>query len=115
MGKSIKDLILKQTSFKTSKLKKSLYAATYMKVSRFRAKFSTDPATSKLPAEKKKTALAMLDDLETLKKQSERLALAEKLMNKPMAIISSYDLLRCIFTVVLVNMHQKTWGPAERN
>ena len=115
VGKIIKELILKQTSFKSNNLKKSLYSATYMKVSRFRSKFFIDPATSKMPAEEKKKALMVLDNLETLKKQAEQLSQAEKLLKKSVGIISSYDLLHCMFTIVLIHMHQKIWGPVDRN
>lgn len=107
---SIKELILKQTSFKSDKLKKSLYASTYVKVGRFRSKFSTDAATSKMPVEVKRTALKVLDELATLKRQADQLSRAEKLLNKSVIILSSYDLLHSMFTIVLVHMHQKIWG-----
>lgn len=110
VGNTIKDLILKQTSFKNNKLKKSLYSATYMKINRFRSKFSIDAATSKMPAEEKKKALMVLDELEMLKKQAELMAQTEKQLKKSVAIISSYDLLRSVFTIVLIHMHQKIWG-----
>jgi serine/threonine protein kinase/uncharacterized protein involved in tolerance to divalent cations len=107
---SIKELMLNQTSFKSDKLKKSLYASTYMKVNRFRSKFSTDAATSKMPVEAKKTALKVLDELATLKRQADQLSRAGKQMNKSNTILSSYDLLHSMFTIVLVHMHQKIWG-----
>ena len=110
---SIKGLILKQTSFKSEKLKKSLYAATYMKVSRFRSKYLTDPATSKMPPEDKQAALMVLNDLEILKKQAFQLSQAETQLKKSVAIISSYDLIRCMFSMVLISMHQKVWGPVS--
>jgi len=115
VSKSIKELILDQTSFKSDKLKKSLYAATYMKVSRFRSKYLTDAATSKMPAEDKQTALMVLNDLEILKKQAFLLSQAETQLKKSVAIISSYDLLHCMFSIVLINMHQKAWGTASRS
>ena len=109
--KAIQEHILRQTSFKSQKLKKSLHAATYMKVNRFKSKLSTDPAALKMSAEEKEKALVVLDDLELLKKQAEQLSQAEKRLKKSVAIISSYDLLHCLFTIVLINMHQKIWGP----
>ena len=115
VGNTIKDLIMKQTSFKNNKLKKSLYSATYMKVNRFRSKFFIDAATSKMPAEEKKKALMVLDELEMLKKQAEHLAQAEKLLKKSVTIISSYDLLHSVFTIVLIHMHQKIWGIVGNN
>ena len=115
VSKSIKERILKQTSFKSDKLKKSLYAATYMKVSRFRSKYLTDPATSKMPPEDKQAALMVLNDLEILKKQAFQLSQAETQLKKSVAIISSYDLLHCMFAIVLVNMHQKVWGLVGRS
>ena len=110
VGNTIKELILKQTSFKNKKLKKSLYSATYMKVNRFRTKFSTDAVTSNIPAEERNKALLFLDELEMLKKQADLLAQTEKLLKKSTAIISSYDLLRSVFTIVLIHMHQRIWG-----
>ena len=113
--KTIKERIVQQTSFKSDKLKKSLYSATYMKVSRFRSKFFSDPATLKMPAEEKKKALMLLDDLEILKKQADHLSQAEKVMGKSVAIISSYDLLHCLFSIAMIHMHQKVWGPVSRS
>jgi len=115
MEKTIKECIVNQTSFKSNKLKKSLYSATYMKVSRFRSKFFSDPATSKMPAEEKKKALKILDELEMFKKQAHQLSLAEKVLGKSVAIISSYDLLHCLFAIVFIHMHQRVWGPVDRN
>ena len=108
--KAMKERILNQTSFKSDKLKKSLYAATYMKVSRFKSKYLTDPATSQMPEEDKQAALLVLNDLEILKKQAYQLSQAEKQLKKSVAIISSYDLLHCIYAIVLINMYQKVWG-----
>ena len=85
-----------------------------MKINRFRSKFSIDAATSKMPAEEKKKALMVLDELEMLKKQAELMAQTEKQLKKSVAIISSYDLLRSVFTIVLIHMHQKIWGIVDK-
>ena len=115
VNKAIKERILNQTSFKSDKLKKSLYAATYMKVSRFKSKYLTDPATSQMPEEDKQAALLVLNDLEILKKQAFQLSQAEKQLKKSVAIISSYELLHCMYAIVLINMYQKVWGPVSGN
>ena len=109
--KAIKELILNQTSFKSDKLRKSLYAATYMKVSRFRSKYIADSSALKMSDQDKQAALMVLQELEGLKKQAFQLSQAEKQLQKSVAIISSFDLLYCMFSIVMVNMHQKVWGP----
>ncbi|MBW2678944.1 MAG: hypothetical protein JRD49_15445 [Deltaproteobacteria bacterium] len=111
---AIKNLILKQKAFRTNQLKKSLYSASYMKINRFRTKFNTDAATSKMPAEDKQKALLVLDELEMLKKQAVQLAGPAKLLTKSVPIISSHDLLQALFTTTLIHMHQKIWGIAGR-
>jgi len=57
----------------------------------------------------------LLDDLEILKKQADHLSQAEKVMGKSVAIISSYDLLHCLFSISMIHMHQKVWGPVGRS
>ncbi len=111
---AIKNLILKQKAFRTNQLKKSLYSASYMKINRFRTKFNTDAATSKMPSEDKQKALLVLDELEMLKKQAVQLAGPAKLLTKSVPIISSHDLLQALFAITLIHMHQKIWGIAGR-
>jgi len=110
LQEAVKNRIMEQTAFKSEKLKKSLFSAPYLKVSRFKLKFTDDAADTHMPEAERKMALAVLNELEILKKQSGQLAAALKLLEKSVPIISSYDLLKVMFTIVLVHMHQNVWG-----
>jgi len=55
-------------------------------------------------------ALKLLDELIFLKRQSELLSLASQLLKKSVPIVSTFDLLKAMYTVVLVNMYQNCWG-----
>jgi len=113
LKEAVKKLILEQTAFKSGKIKKSLFSASYIKVSRFKLKF-TDDADSSLSEADRKKAIAVLNELEILKKQTAQLTVVLKIINKSVPIISSYDLLRVMFYIVLVNMHQNIWGVVKK-
>ena len=110
---SIKGLILKQQIFKSGKLKKALYSASFMKVNRFKAKLTGDAAAD-MSAEKKTRALALLDELEALKRNSACLIGPAKVLEKSTPIISAHDLLQAMFTIVLTHMHENVWGVLKR-
>ncbi len=105
----MQNLILNQTAFKDDKIQKSLYSAPPLKIHHLRIKFKRGK-WRQLPAEKKDIALKVLDDLYFLKKQSEQLILTSNLLKKSVSIVSSFDLLKAMFIVVLVYMYQNCWG-----
>jgi len=109
---SIQDLIQSQKSFSGDKIQKSLYAAPPLKIHHFRIKFNQEKGKH-LPRKEKNVALQVLNDLIFLKRQSEQLILASSQLKKSVPIISAYDLLRTMFIVVLLYMHQNCWGIDE--
>ena len=102
---SAKNIIESQTVFTSDKLKKSLLSAGFTKVNQFKTELVDKNATSNMPPEEKKQALKVLAELEHLKKQSAHLASVLKLLHKPVPMISSYDLLKVMFYMVLLHMH----------
>ena len=101
--------MLTQTTFKGDKIQKSLYIASPLKIHHLKIKLKRGNWTQ-LPPEKKDTALKVLDDLFFLKKQSEQLILTSTLLKKSVSIVSTFDLLKAMFVVVLVHMYQNCWG-----
>ena len=113
LDETIRRLILEQTVFKNDKLKKSLYSAPFMKVNRFREKVNADEGVT-MAAEEKARALALLDELEALKRKTIHLAGPLKLLDKSMPIVSAHDLLLAMFAIVLTHMHENVWGVLKR-
>jgi serine/threonine protein kinase len=109
ISKFIHKLILSQTAFTSDKIQKSLYSAPSLKIHHFRIKFKAEK-WKQLPPEKRDVALKILDDLVFLKKQSEQLILTSTLLKKSVSIVSTFDLLKAMFIVVLVHMYQNCWG-----
>jgi serine/threonine protein kinase len=109
ISKSVHNLILSQTAFTGDKIQKSLYSAPHLKIHHFRIKFEEEKGRQ-LPPEERDVALKVLDDLTFLKRQSEQLVLTSSLLKKSIPIISTFDLLKAMFIVVLVHMHQNCWG-----
>lgn len=109
ISKFIQNLILTQTIFKGDKIQKSLYIASPLKIHHLKIKFKREN-WAQLPPAKKDTALKVLDDLFFLKKQSEQLILTSTLLKKSVSIVSTFDLLKAMFVVVLVHMYQNCWG-----
>ncbi len=109
ISKSIQSLILSQTTFKGDKIRKSLYSAPPLKIHHFKIRFKEDK-WKQLPPEERDVALKILDDLVFMKRQSEQLILTTTLLKKSVSIVSSLDLLKAMFSVVFVHMHQNCWG-----
>jgi hypothetical protein len=109
LREAVKNHVMKQTVFTSDKLKKNLRSASYIKISRFKLKF-TDDADANMTEAARKKALAVLMKLEILKKQTSQLDAMLKILDKSVPIISSYDLLKVMFTIVLLHMHQNLWG-----
>jgi serine/threonine protein kinase len=109
ISKFIRKLILSQTVFTSDRIRKSLYSAPPLKIHHFRIKFRAEK-WKQLPPEKRDVALKILDDLVFLKKQSEQLVLTSTLLKKSVSIVSTFDLLKAMFIVVLVHMYQNCWG-----
>ena len=109
ISKFIHNLILSQKAFTGEKIQKSLYSAPPLKIHHFRIKFKMGK-WKQLPFEERDVALKVLDDLVFLKKQSEQLILTSTLLKKSVSIVSSFDLLKAMFIVILVHMHQNCWG-----
>ena len=107
--KSVNDLILSQTTFTGDKIQKSLSVAPPLKIQQFKIKFEEGKG-KQLPPEEKDLVLIFLDDLAFLRRQSEQLVLTTRLLNKSVPIVSSFDLLKTMFTAILVHMHQNCWG-----
>ena len=74
-----------------------------------------DEQARKLSDQDKKTAAELLEELAYLKKQSEQFISASDALQKSVPIFSTSDLLKTIFTVVLVIMHQRPWGTMIRS
>jgi len=109
ISESIKNLILSQTLFTGDRIQKSLNSASSLKIHHFRIKFREEKGR-KLSPERRDIVLEMLDDLIRLKKQSEQLTLTSNLLKDQVSIVSAFDLLKAMFIVVLVYMHQNCWG-----
>ncbi len=109
ISESLHNLILSQTAFTGDKIQKSLYSARPLRIHHFKIKFKEGKG-KQLPPEKRDVALKVLDDLVFLKRQSEQLILTSNLLKKSVSIVSTFDLLKAMFIVVLVHMHQKGWG-----
>jgi serine/threonine protein kinase len=109
LAKAIQDNIASQKIFKGDKSKKSLYAASYLKLSHFKRKFMDDTAKN-LQSEEREAAAKILDELIYLKKQTAQLISALNALQKSVPIISAYDLLNALFNIVLFSMHQCKWG-----
>ena len=107
--KSVNNLILSQTTFTGDKIQKSLSVAPPLKIQQFKIKFEEGKG-KQLPPEEKDLVLIFLDDLAFLRRQSEQLVLTTRLLNKSVPIVSSLDLLKTMFTAILVHMHQNCWG-----
>jgi serine/threonine protein kinase len=109
ISESIHNLILSQTAFTGDKTRKNLYSARPLKIHHFKIKFKEGKG-KQLPPEKRDVALKVLDDLVFMKRQSEQLILTSNLLKKSVSIVSTFDLLKAMFVVVLVHMHQNCWG-----
>ena len=107
--KSVNNLILSQTIFTGDKIQKSLSAAPPLKIQQFKINFE-ETKGKQLPPEEKDLVLKFLDDLAFLRRQSEQLVLTTNLLNKSVPIVSAFDLLKTMFTAILVHMHQNCWG-----
>ena len=110
---SAKNMIESQTVFTSNKLKKSLLAASSSKINQFILEFQSQKATAKMQPEQKNLALLVLEKLAHIKKQSAQLASALNSLNKSVPKISSDNLLRGMFNIVLIHMHQEPWGPID--
>jgi len=110
--KAVQHLVQSQKVFKGDKILKNFVAAPALKVHHFRIKFNEEKARQLSP-EDRQAATKFLNDLIYLKKQSEHLALTTNLLSKSVPAISAYDLLKAMFTVVLVQMCQKQFGIAS--
>jgi len=109
ISRSIHHLIRSQTVFKGEKTQKNLFTAPPQKLHQIRVKF-VEGKSKQRSSRKIKTTEKILDDLVLMKKQSAQLIRTSTLLKKSVAIVSAYDLLNTMFTVVLVHMHQKQWG-----
>jgi serine/threonine protein kinase len=109
ISESIHNLILSQTAFTGDKTQKNLYRARPLKIHHFKIKFKEGKG-KQLPPDKRDVALKVLDDLVFMKRQSEQLILTSNLLKKSVSIVSTFDLLKAMFIVVLVHMHQNCWG-----
>ncbi len=109
ISESINKLILSQTVFTGDRIQKNLNSAPPLKLHHFRIKFKEEKG-KQLSPERRDVALKILDDLIRLKIQSEQLTLTSDLLKNPVSIVSSFDLLKAMFIVVLVHMHQNCWG-----
>jgi hypothetical protein len=107
--KAVQNTIDTQTWFKGDKAKKNLYSAPPLKIAHFKIKFMEQQGKSLAPEERQKV-VKMLDDLEHLKKQATHLLMSAKGLQKNVPIISSHDLLKTMFLIVLIEMHQAQWG-----
>ncbi len=109
ISKFIHNLILTQTAFPSEKIQKGLYGAPSLKIHHLKIKFMMGK-WKQLPPEKKDITLKVLDDLVFLKRQSEQLIQISILLKKSISIVSTFDLLKAMFIVVLVHMYQNCWG-----
>ncbi len=105
---SAKNIIESQTVFTSDKLKKSLLSATFTKINQLKTEFKSNKATLNFQPEQKEQARLVLEELEHLKRQSSHLASVLKLLHKPVPMISSYDLLKVMFYMVLLHMHPES-------
>jgi serine/threonine protein kinase len=112
--KAVQNIIDTQTWFKGDKAKKNLYSAPPLKIAHFKIKFMEQQEKS-LPPEERQKVVKMLADLEHLKKQAAHLLMSTKGLQKSVPIISSHDLLKTMFLIVLIEMHQAQWGPVSSN
>jgi serine/threonine protein kinase len=109
LSKDMRRILVSQRIFKGDKAKKRLYSAPYLKLKRFKTKLMEETA-KKLQPEEGQTAARVLDELIYSKKQSAQLLSAAAALQKPVAIISAHALLKAVFVIVLVHMHQRKWG-----
>ena len=107
---SVKKLIESQTVFASDSHKKSLLSAPFAKVSQIKAELSDKKAGSKFQPAERQQAIKLLEELEQLKKQCSHLKSALHSLKKSVPVISCDDLLKCMFYIILVHMHQKPWG-----
>ena len=109
ISQSVHNLIQSQTAFTGDNIQKSLHAAPPLKIHHFRIIFEEGKG-KQLSPEAKNVALELLDELTFLKRQSEQLSLTSHLLKKSVPIVSTFDLLKAMYIVVLVNMYQNCWG-----
>lgn len=109
ISKSIQRLISSQRSFSGAKVQKLLYSAPSLRIHHFRIRFKQEK-WKQLPPGQRDVALKVLDDLIFLKKQSEQLILTSTRLKTSVSIVSAFELLKAMFYVVLVHMHQNCWG-----
>ena len=107
--KNIQQLIASQDIFKGDKIKKNLYAAPYLKIEHFKLRFMAEKA-AKLPDQDREKARGFLDKLIYLKKQSAQVISTSNALKKSVPVVSASDLLKTMFAIVLVIMHQRQWG-----
>ena len=110
---SVKKIIESQSVFTNDRFKKSLLSATFTKINQFKTEFQSKKATPNLQPKQKKQALLVFEELEHNKKQSAHLASVLKLLHKPVPMISSYDLLKVMFYIVLLHMHPEPWRTTD--
>ena len=103
-------MIESQTVFTSNKLKKSLLAASSSKINQFNLEFQSQKATAKMQPKQKNLAQLVLEELAHIKNQSAQLASALNSLNKSVPKISSYNLLKVMFNIVLIHMYQEPWG-----
>jgi serine/threonine protein kinase len=104
---SAKNIIQSQNVFAGDKLKKRLLSASLPKISRLKAEFKSNKANPNFQPEEKKQALLVLEHLEHLKRQSAHLRSVLEPLNKSVPEISSYNLLKVMFNIVLIHMYQE--------
>jgi hypothetical protein len=116
--KAVNNIIESQSVFTSDKLKRNLLSATFTKINRLKAEFKSKKGAPDSQLEQKKQALLVIEELAHLKRQSAHLTSVLDLLNKSVPEISSYDLLKVMFNIVLIHMYQEPWGmiaPAQFN
>jgi serine/threonine protein kinase len=110
VAETIRQLAASQKIFRGEKTQENLAAASYASISHFQLKFMDEQA-KQLSDKNKAAASHLLDELIYLKKQSAHLKSAAAALQKSVPIFKASELLNTMFTIVMVNMHQRLWGP----
>jgi serine/threonine protein kinase len=107
---SAQNMIDSQTVFTSNNFKKSLLSASYSKVNQFKSEFQSPQAPPNMQPGQRTQALIVLEELAHIKNQSAQFASALNSLNKSVPKISTYNLLKAMFNLVLIHMHPDPWG-----
>lgn len=109
LRRDIRDFVCEQTEFRHSRTRKALTGSSRSEITRLKIKWKKEHRAHT-------RGLEVLERLEDLKTEDEKLAELIKVVARPQLKMAAYDVLVFMFHLVLNAMYRKRWGellPAE--